>query len=126
MARGFSRSDVLSRLSKHTRERIVPLILRCLIHLEKIALPIHNTTSRTNIVRSIERPITISVARCYNMCSSTITVLDGRAALPANATAFKDLFTTIEQHVQFSIADNTTFSRSRVLHDFDMFAFEFE
>src|SRR6266852_989589 len=122
----FSRSDLLSN---NMRKRIIPLILRCLIHLEKITLPVHiSTSSRTSRSISSSRRSNSSGAGGGRSTArnNTTTVVDRRAALPADAATFKDLFTTIEQHVQFRIADDTTFAIGRVLHDFDMLAFQSE
>src|SRR6266849_8233379 len=103
----FSRSDLLS---KHMRKRIIPLVLRCLIHLEKITLPVHiSTSSRTSRSRRSRHSSSSGGGRCIAH-NNTTTVLDRRAALPADAATFKDLFTMIEQHVQLGIADDTTFA----------------
>jgi hypothetical protein len=102
------------------RKRIIPLILRCLIHLENTTPPIHiSSTSRTSHSSS-------GGARSIARGNTTVPDRRSSAALPADAAAFKDLFTTIEQYVQFGVADDATFTIDRVLHDFDVLAFEFE
>jgi hypothetical protein len=116
------------------RKRIVPLILRCLIHLEKITPPgthISSSTSRTTRSPSSSRSGGGGGggggARHTTTTTTTTMVPDRRStALPADTATFEYFFTTIEEDIQFRIADDTAFTINRVLHDFDMFAFEFE
>ena len=118
--RDIARIDARSRsdlLSKHMRKRIIPFVLRRLIHLEKTTVHLAASTNRRRSGRR-RGPIAPN--------TNTTVVLDQRAALPAGAAALKDLLAPIEQHLQLRIADDAPLAVIRVLHDLDVLAFQLE